>query len=147
MCEENDARIFKPNWWGNCCMNVNTLTHMLEKALIILKHYEHCTVEEMLDDLSAKLQNQTRKKQTTNVTDYANVIKQMKNMNKEEATTFLMSFKKEQLLHIGAQMNIKLQKRETKQLLIESIITHCSFSELYIQMANRKLQKQMSEQI
>ncbi|WP_297987171.1 hypothetical protein [uncultured Anoxybacillus sp.] len=128
-------------------MNVNTLTHMLEKALVLLKHYEHCTVEEMLDDLSAKLQNQTRKKQTTNVTDYANVIKQMKNMNKEEATTFLMSFKKEQLLHIGAQMNIKLQKRETKQLLIESIITHCSFAGLYKQMANRKSQKQMSEQI
>ncbi|KFZ42632.1 hypothetical protein CS060_13055 [Anoxybacillus flavithermus] len=121
-------------------MNVNTLTHMLEKALVLLKHYEHCTVEEMLDDLSAKLQNQTRKKQTKNVTDYANVIKQIKNMNKEAATTFLTSLKKEQLLHIGAQMNIKLQKRETKQLLIESIITHCSFSELYSQMANRKSQ-------
>ncbi|MGG6431954.1 hypothetical protein ACPF7I_06075 [Anoxybacillus sp. D401a] len=41
-------------------------------------------------------------------------------------------------------MNIELQKRETKQLLIESIITHCSFAGLYKQMANRK--KQMSEQ-
>ncbi|MBB5354784.1 hypothetical protein HNR43_000743 [Anoxybacillus mongoliensis] len=128
-------------------MNVNTLTHMLEKALIILKHYEHCTVDEMLQDLSEKLQNQTIKKQSTNETNYANVITQMKNMTKEEATAFLMTFKKEQLLHIGAQMNIKLQKRETKQLLIESIITHCSFSELYSQMAKRKLQKQMSEQI
>lgn len=147
MCEENDARIFEPNWWGNCRMNVNTLTHMLEKALVLLKHYEHCTVEEMLDDLSAKLQNQTRKKQTTNVMDYANVIKQIKNMNKEEATTFLMSFKKEQLLHIGAQMNMKLQKRDTKQILIESIVSHCSFPELYAQMANRKSKKQMSEQI
>ncbi|MBW7652276.1 hypothetical protein [Anoxybacillus sp. ST4] len=128
-------------------MNVKTVTHMLEKTLAILKHYEHCTVDEMLEDLSAKLQNQTLTKQSTNETDYANVIKKMKNMNKEEATTFLMSFKKEQLLHIGAQMNIKLQKRETKQLLIESIITHCSFAGLYNQMANRKSQKQMSEQI
>ncbi|EMT45798.1 hypothetical protein [Anoxybacillus flavithermus] len=122
-------------------MNVKTVTHMLEKTLAILKHYEHCTVDEMLEDLSAKLQ---LTKQSSNETDYANVIKKMKNMNKEEATTFLMSFKKEQLLHIGAQMNIKLQKRETKQLLIESIITHCSFAGLYKQMANRK--KQMSEQ-
>lgn len=128
-------------------MNVKTVTHMLEKALAILRHYEHCTVDEMLEDLSAKLQNQTLTKQSSNETDYANVINKMKNMNKEEATTFLMSFKKEQLLHIGAQMNIKLQKRETKQLLIESIITHCSFAGLYKQMANRKSQKQMSEQI
>ncbi|MCX8047404.1 MAG: hypothetical protein N3A70_11095 [Anoxybacillus gonensis] len=126
-------------------MNVNTLTHMLEKALIILKHYEHCTVDEMLDDLSTKLQHQ--KKQITNEIDYSHVMKQIKNMNKEEATTFLSSFKKEQLLQIGLQMNMKLQKRDTKQILIESIVSHCSFPELYAKMANRKSQKQMSEQI
>ncbi|ACJ33981.1 hypothetical protein [Anoxybacillus flavithermus] len=128
-------------------MNVNTLTHILEKALVLLKHYEHCTVEEMLNDLTTKLHAPSTNKQTTNAIDYSNVIQQIKNMNKEEATTFLSSFKKEQLLHIGAQMNMKLQKRETKQLLIESIITHCGFVELYAQMANRKSKKQMSEQI
>ncbi|WP_432199504.1 hypothetical protein [Anoxybacillus gonensis] len=126
-------------------MNVKTLANILEKTLIILKHYEHCTVDEMLDDLSTKLQHQ--KKQITNEIDYSHVMKQIKNMNKEEATTFLSSFKKEQLLQIGLQMNMKLQKRDTKQILIESIVSHCSFPELYAKMANRKSQKQMSEQI
>jgi len=126
-------------------MNVKTLANILEKTLIILKHYEHCTVDEMLDDLSTKLQHQ--KKQITSEIDYSHVMKQIKNMNKEEATTFLSSFKKEQLLQIGLQMNMKLQKRDTKQILIESIVSHCSFPELYAQMANRKSQKQMSEQI
>ncbi|AKS38161.1 hypothetical protein NP92_06035 [Anoxybacillus gonensis] len=126
-------------------MNVKTLANILEKTLIILKHYEHCTVDEMLDDLSTKLQHQ--KKQITSEIDYSHVMKQIKNMNKEEATTFLSSFKKEQLLQIGLQMNMKLQKRDTKQILIESIVSHCSFPELYAKMANRKSQKQMSEQI
>ncbi|AXM87777.1 hypothetical protein CI793_04680 [Anoxybacillus ayderensis] len=126
-------------------MNVKTLANILEKTLIILKHYEHCTVDEMLDDLSTKLQHQ--KKQITSEIDYSHVMKQIKNMNKEDATTFLSSFKKEQLLQIGLQMNMKLQKRDTKQILIESIVSHCSFPELYAKMANRKSQKQMSEQI
>ncbi|EMI11464.1 hypothetical protein [Anoxybacillus gonensis] len=126
-------------------MNVKTLANILEKTLIILKHYEHCTVDEMLDDLSTKLQHQ--KKQITSEIDYSHVMKQIKNMNKEEATTFLSSFKKEQLLQIGLQMNMKLQKRDTKQILIESIVSHCSFPELYAKMANRKSQKQISEQI
>ncbi|WP_163152371.1 hypothetical protein [Anoxybacillus sp. MB8] len=126
-------------------MNVKTLVNILEKTIIILKHYEHCTVDEMLDDLSAKLQHQ--KKQITSEIDYSHVMKQIKHMNKEEATTFLSSFKKEQLLQVGLQMNMKLQKRDTKQILIESIVSHCSFPELYAQMANRKSQKKESEQI
>ncbi|GMB08101.1 hypothetical protein [Thermolongibacillus altinsuensis] len=131
-------------------MNVKTLIHVLEKALVILKHYEHCTVDEMLNDISVKILSDQNKpiknKKTPNDADYSNAIKKMKDMNKAEASQFLSSFKKEELLRMGTQMNIKLQKKDTKKILIESIITHCSFAELYAQMANRKHQKQMSEQ-
>ncbi|MFC0298550.1 hypothetical protein [Geobacillus jurassicus] len=130
-------------------MEVKTVIEVLEKMLAILKHYENYTVHEMLGDLSARISSghpakQQTGKQAGNNQDYTDAIAKIKEMNQEEARRFLSQLKKNELIGIGQQMNIKLHAKDTKKMIIDSIIHHYSFIQLHAQMANRKHHTEMA---
>ncbi|MCL6587364.1 MAG: hypothetical protein K6T72_12800 [Anoxybacillus sp.] len=124
-------------------MKVQTAIDTLEKVLAILKQYESVTVDEMLTDLSVKLSSARTNKsaqqaKADDIPDYTAVIQKVKTMNKEEAISFLSRFKKDDIIAIGQQMNIRLKGKDQKKILIETIINHYGFIHLHTQRGKKE---------
>ena len=131
-------------------MKVKDMMQTLEKVMVILKHYENYSADEMLDNIiknlpekeeakenpvpTPKVEQQTYKEETI---DYLAVISKLEAMDKDNMASYLKGFKKAELVEIGQCIHIELKIRETKKTLIENILNHYSFIRLNEQIANR----------
>lgn len=127
-------------------MKVKAVINILEKIVTILKPYENHSVTQMLDDIHIKIQDNTNdtvqaEKPSKTEIDFTNIISNLENMNKEQINGFLIKFKKEELLSIGRYINLGLQPKDKKTILIDAIANHYSFIQLNRHMAQRNEKK------
>lgn len=127
-------------------MKVKNAIDMLENVLTILKHYENDNLEDMLKDIKDKLQLEksepvgTKEKIEEVDTSFGETINQLEKMTKDEQFQLLSKYKKNELIKISAAINIKLQSRDKKDILIQTIVNHFSYIHLNEQMGKRPKQ-------
>ncbi|MCB2339954.1 hypothetical protein [Clostridium estertheticum] len=124
-------------------MKVNNIIGYLGQIKKIFDIYEDKTLEYMLSDIYSKVAinentyiKYNKNKQKVCIEEIIQEIKK-NNMNKDEVVEFIRDLKKNELLLLGEQSKLKINKSDNKELIVEIIANHFGFIELDNQIANR----------
>ena len=115
----------------------------ISKLLLeILDHYRDKTILEIVEDIHSKIDTP----KTIKKGEYINTIKrssillredQIKNLPKFELANFLKQYSKSELLAFCKSINLKLNSKESSELITERIVNHYTFLNLNKRMADR----------
>lgn len=133
-------------------MKVKKITRMLTAILDVLKDYEEEEFEEVLKFFSSKVgvtpipsspkaQNQGQSQSVIpgdkSTIAIEEVLKRLKEMDRDETKVYLNAFTKNQLLEVCSRINIKPRSKDTKSTIITIIAEHFGFIKLNQQIASR----------